>query len=94
VILRDPFEDILFLGFSCIELIEDLAKYKCVEDESICYLLSIRSAFILQTQNPYSIKIENQKNCYLVKGLCKIPNISEQQRVFNRIQLYNEGILT
>jgi hypothetical protein len=25
VILRDPFEDILFLGFSCIELIEDLA---------------------------------------------------------------------
>jgi hypothetical protein len=51
-----------------------LAKDKCIEDKGVFNFVSMLSTFIMQMENPFSIKIEDEKNYYLVNSLQKNQN--------------------
>lgn len=60
-----------------------LAKDKCIEDKGVRNFVSVLSTFIMQLENPFAIKIEDEKNCYLVKSLQQI-HIEMKKIWFNR----------
>jgi hypothetical protein len=49
-----------------------LAKDKCIEDKGVFNFVSVLLTFIMKMENPLAIKIEDEKNYYLVSSLQKI----------------------
>lgn len=65
----DTTEDIYFIRFPSIELIEYLAKDKGVEYYSVLLFASKLSVVLLQMQNSLAIKVENKEYQYLIYSL-------------------------